>query len=79
VFNNGWVTIYTGAKYIYGVILSRNRKPITDKTGFAERFPNRRPPDKRTIVRNFKKYESHATSHNRNKGIWVDPEYPDGL
>ena len=31
VFNNGWATIYTGAKNTYGAILSRKRKPITDK------------------------------------------------
>ena len=71
MINNVWATIYTGTKNIHGVILSRNRKPITDKTGFAERFPNRRPPDKRTIVRNFKKYDT--TSDNRNKGN-SDPE-----
>ena len=43
--------------------------PSHTRQAFAERFPNRQPLDKRTIiVRNFKKYERHATSHNRNKG-----------
>ncbi len=47
--------------------------PSQTSQAFAERFPNRRPPDKNMIVRNLKKHESHATSHNRNKGIWIDP------
>ena len=42
--------------------------PLQSRQAFVERFPNRRPPDKRTIVRNFQKYQRHATSHNRNKG-----------
>jgi hypothetical protein len=42
--------------------------PSQRRQAFVERFPNRRPPDKRTIVRNFQKYQRHATSRNRNKG-----------
>ena len=41
--------------------------PSQTRQAFAERFSKRRPPDKRTIVRNFQKYQRHATSHNRNK------------
>ncbi len=47
--------------------------PSQTRQAFAERFPSRRPPDKRTIVRNFKIYESHATSHNRNRGNLARP------
>ena len=42
--------------------------PSQTRQAFVERFANRRPPDKRTIVRNFQKYQRYATSHNRNKG-----------
>ena len=42
--------------------------PSQTRQAFVERFPNRWPSDKITIVRNFQKYQRHATSHNRNKG-----------
>ena len=48
--------------------LITKQKPITNKTSIYQRFPNRRPPDKRTIVRNSQKYQRHASSQNRNKG-----------
>ena len=41
--------------------------PSQTRQAFVERFPDRRLPDKRTIVRNFQKYQRHTTSHNRNK------------
>ena len=33
---------------------------------FRQRFPGRNPPNKTTIWRNIIKYETHATSLNRN-------------
>ena len=42
--------------------------PSQTRQAFVERFPHRRPPDKRTIVRNFRKYQKHATNLNRSKG-----------
>ena len=73
--------LHRSKEYLYGAITKqevhhRQAKPsICGKISKdKERFP-----DKNTIVGNFKKHESHATSHNRNKGIWVDPEYPDAL
>ncbi len=35
-----------------------NGSPSQTSQAFAERFPNRRPPDKNTILRNFKKHKS---------------------
>ena len=35
---------------------------------FAVEFPGRAPPTKRTIKQNVKKFETHGTLLNRNKG-----------
>ena len=34
---------------------------------FRQRYPDRNPPNKTTIWKNVKKYETHATSLNRNE------------
>ena len=38
------------------------------QNAFLERFPDRNPPCKTTILRNFQKYSNAGTSLNLNKG-----------
>ena len=42
--------------------------PARTIEAFVRQFPNRHPPTRRTILRNFLKYQNHRTSHNHNKG-----------
>ena len=35
---------------------------------FMQRFPDRNPPNRSTILKNVRKYEEHGTSLNRNTG-----------
>ena len=38
------------------------------QNAFRIRFPDRNPPDKKTILKNLQKYQTTGTSLNRNKG-----------
>ena len=39
-----------------------------EQNAFRIRFPDRNPPDKKTILKNLQKYQTTGTSLNRNKG-----------
>ena len=44
-------------------------KSLTEvQNAFRIRFPDRNPPDKKTILKNYQKYQDTGTSLNRNKG-----------
>lgn len=52
------------------IVLSYDETKSSTETiqAFVGRFPNRNPPTRKTVLRNFKKYQKYGTSHNRNKG-----------
>ncbi len=51
------------------VVLHYNRTGslLSVQNAFRERFPDRNPPAKTTILKNVRKYNNHGTSLNRNK------------
>ena len=46
---------------------NRTQSLAAVQNAFRERFPDRNPPTKTTILKNFRKYCNHRTSLNRNK------------
>ena len=46
---------------------NRTQSLAAVQNAFRERFPDRIPPTKTTILKNFRKYCNHGTSLNRNK------------
>ena len=46
---------------------NRTQSLAAVQNAFRERFPDRNPPTKTTILKNFRKYCNHGTSLNRNK------------
>ncbi len=47
--------------------------PTQTSQAFAERFPNRRPPDKNTIVRKFKKIRESCDKPQPKQGYLGEP------
>ena len=47
---------------------NRSRSPTETRARFMRQFPGIRPPNRTTVLRNFLKYRSFATSLNRNRG-----------
>lgn len=53
---------------------NRTQSLAAVQNAFRERFPDRNPPTKTTILKNFRKYCNHGTSLNRNKNNLADQE-----
>ena len=59
---------FTAEQRIFMVLhYKRTQSLVAVQNAFRQRFPDRNPPSKVTILQNFRKYSEHGTSLNRNK------------